>query len=320
MSLPQVVPTEPGQPEAAQAQGVGLRVVRSLRVTSLVLWLMRVLRWLPLPLLRALGAALGWLLYASVPSRRRVASTNLALCFPHWSEAQRAQAVRDHFRVFAQTWLDRSWLWHGTPDLVRIRVRLCGDVSVLSNAQQPVVIFAPHFVGLDVGWTALALNIDRAFTTIYTQQSNEQVDRWVVQGRSRWGRVRLFRREAGVKAIISALRDGEALYLLPDMNFGVEDSVFVPFYGVPAATVPSLSRFAQLGRAQVVPVITRLTPQGYDVEVLPAWDDYPTGDALADTATMNRRLEQMIDTMPSQYYWVHQRFKSRPPGQAGVYR
>ncbi len=288
-------------------------------MTSLVLWLMRLLRWLPLPVLRALGAGLGWLLYVGVPSRRRVASTNLALCFPQWSQAQRAQAVRDHFRVFAQTWLDRSWLWHGTPEVVRRRVRLCGDLSILQNAQQPVVIFAPHFVGLDVGWTMLTLSVERAFTTIYTQQSNEQVDRWVEGGRSRWGRVRLFRREAGVKAIISALRDGEALYLLPDMNFGVEDSVFVPFYGVPAATVPSLPRFAQLGRATVVPVVTRLTPAGYDVEVLPAWDDYPTGDALADTATMNHRLEQMIDTMPSQYYWVHQRFKSRPPGEAGVY-
>jgi len=289
-------------------------------MTSLVLWLMRLLRWVPLPVLRALGAALGRLLYVSVPNRRQVASTNLALCFPQWTEAQRVQAVRDHFRMFAQAWLDRSWLWHGNPELVRRRVRLCGDVSRLSNPQQPVVIFAPHFVGLDVGWTTLALSVDRAFTTIYTQQSNEQVDRWVAHGRSRWGRVRLFRREAGVKPIISALRDGEALYLLPDMNFGVEDSVFVPFYGVPAATVPSLSRFAQLGRATVVPVITRLTPDGYDVEVLPAWDDYPTGDALADTAPMNRRLEQMIDTMPSQYYWVHQRFKSRPPGEAGVYR
>ena len=289
-------------------------------MTSLVLWLMRLLRWLPLPVLRGLGAALGWLLYVSVPSRRRVASTNLALCFPQWSAARRAQEVRDHFRVFAQAWLDRSWLWHGTPGLVRRRVRLRGDVSALSNAQQPVVIFAPHFVGLDVGWTLLALSVDRAFTTIYTQQSNEQVDRWVERGRSRWGRVRLFRREAGVKAIISALRDGEALYLLPDMNFGLEDSVFVPFYGVAAATVPSLSRFAQLGRATVVPVVTRLTPEGYEVEVLPAWDDYPTGDALADTATMNRRLEQMIDAMPSQYYWVHQRFKSRPPGEAEVYR
>ncbi len=289
-------------------------------MTGILLGLMRALRWLPLPVLRGLGAALGGLLHAVVASRRRVAATNLALCFPHWSEAQRAQAVRDHFRVFAQAWLDRSWLWHGSPDLVRRRVRLLGDLSVLQNATQPVVVFAPHFVGLDVGWTMLAMSVDRPLTTIYTQQSNVQVDRWVERGRSRWGRVRLFRREAGVKAIISALRQGEALYLLPDMNFGTEESVFVPFYGVSAATVPSLSRFAQLGRARVVPVITRLTPEGYDVEVLPAWDDYPTGDPLADTATMNRRLEQMIDTMPTQYYWVHQRFKSRPPGESGVYR
>lgn len=288
-------------------------------MTRLVLVLMRVLSGLPLPVLRSLGAGLGWLLHALVADRRRVASTNLTLCFPHWSEAQRAQVVRDHFRVFAQTWLDRSWLWHGSPERVRQRVRLRGDLSVLQDAQQPVVVFAPHFLGLDVGWTMLALSLNRALTTIYTQQSNEVIDQWVEQGRSRWGRVRLFRREAGVKAIISALRQGEALYLLPDMNFGVEDSIFVPFYGVPAATVPSLSRFAQLGRARVVPVITRLTPQGYDVEVLPPWDDYPTGDASADTATMNRRLEAMIDTMPSQYYWVHQRFKSRPAGEPGVY-
>ena len=288
-------------------------------MTSLVLWLMRLLRWLPLPVLRALGAGLGWLLYVGVPSRRRVASTNLTLCFPQWSQAQRAQAVRDHFRVFAQTWLDRSWLWHGTPEVVRRRVRLCGDLSVLQNVQQPVVIFAPHFVGLDVGWTMLTLSVERAFTTIYTQQSNEQVDRWVEGGRSRWGRVRLFRREAGVKAIISALRDGEALYLLPDMNFGVEDSVFVPFYGVPAATVPSLSRFAQLGRATVVPVVTRLTSAGYDVEVLPAWQDFPTADSVADTALMNARLQTYIDSMPTQYYWVHKRFKDRPNGEAPPY-
>mgnify|MGYP000107777510 FL=1 len=289
-------------------------------MSRLMLLLMRGLGCLPLAALRALGAGLGWLLHALVKRRRHVALTNLALCFPQWTEAERARVVRAHFRVFAQAWLDRAWLWHGSPAQVSGRVRLLGDLSVLQDTTQPVVIFAPHFVGLDVGWTRLAMSLERALTTIYTQQSNEVIDAWVVQGRSRWGQVRLFRREAGVKAIISALRQGEALYLLPDMNFGAEESIFVPFYGVPAATVPSLARFAQLGRAKVVPVITRLTPQGYDVEVLPAWDDYPTGDVQADTATMNRRLEQMIDTMPSQYYWVHQRFKSRPPGQGSVYR
>lgn len=288
-------------------------------MSQVVLLLMRMLGYLPLPWLRALGVALGWLLHALVKRRRQVALTNLTLCFPRLSPTERGRLVKAHFRAFAQAWLDRAWLWHGSSDQVKQRVRLCGDLSVLQDDRQPVVIFAPHFVGLDVGWTMLALSLDRALTTIYTQQSNEVIDRWVAQGRSRWGRVRLFRREAGVKTIISALRQGEALYLLPDMNFGTEESLFVPFYGVPAATVPSLGRFAQLGRAKVVPVISRLTPKGYDVEVLEAWDDYPTGDVQADTTSMNRRLEHMIDTMPEQYYWVHQRFKSRPPGEESVY-
>jgi KDO2-lipid IV(A) lauroyltransferase len=103
------------------------------------------------------------------------------------------------------------------------------------------------------------------------------------------------------------------------MNFGVEDSVFVPFYGVQAATVPSLPRFARLCRAKVVPLITKLTPQGYEVRLLPSWTDYPTSDAVADTALMNKRLEGYIDEMPEQYYWVHKRFKSRPPGEPPVY-
>jgi KDO2-lipid IV(A) lauroyltransferase len=289
-------------------------------MSQLGIVLMRALRWLPLPVLRALGAVLGVVLHALVGRRRRVARTNLQLCFPHWSEAQRRQAVRDHFRVFAQAWLDRSWLWHGSASQVQRRVRLVGDLSLLQDSQQPVVIFAPHFVGLDVGWTALSLALHRALTTIYTPQSNPVVDRWVAQGRSRFGQVRLFRREDGVKTLVSSLRQGEALYLLPDMNFGAEESIFVPFYGVMAATVPSLSRFAQLGRARVVPVISRLTAQGYEVQVLPAWENFPSGDVQADTADMNRRLEQLIDAMPTQYYWVHQRFKTRPPGEPGVYR
>jgi len=115
------------------------------------------------------------------------------------------------------------------------------------------------------------------------------------------------------------LRKGGLLYLLPDMDFGRDQTVFVPFYGVPAATVPSLSRFARLGRAKVVPIVSKLTPTGYEIEVLPAWRDFPTEDVVADTALMNRRLQGYIDTMPSQYYWVHRRFKTRPEGAAPVY-
>jgi KDO2-lipid IV(A) lauroyltransferase len=103
------------------------------------------------------------------------------------------------------------------------------------------------------------------------------------------------------------------------MNFGPEESIFVPFYGVKAATVPSLSRFARLGRAKVVPLITKLVPTGYEVRVGEHWQHFPSRDLEADTALMNQRLQAYVDEMPSQYYWVHKRFKTRPPGEPPVY-
>jgi KDO2-lipid IV(A) lauroyltransferase len=187
------------------------------------------------------------------------------------------------------------------------------------DGSDPTVLFAPHFVGLDAGWTALTQQLSRHFTTIYTDQANKLADKWILKGRQRFGASRLFGRIDGVKTIVTTLRQGEPLYLLPDMNFGPHESLFVPFFGVSAATVPSLSRFARLGRAKVVPVVTRMTPQGYEVQVLPAWPDFPTDDQQADTAVMNARLQTYIDTMPEQYYWVHKRFKDRPPGEPDVY-
>jgi len=279
---------------------------------------MRLVAPLPLSWLRTLGALAGHLLYWLAAPRRKVVLTNLALCFPKQSARERRALARQTFVYFAQAWLDRAWLWHGAPETVRARVKLSGAVQELQGAD-PVVIFAPHFYGLDAGGMALTQQVPRVFTTIYTPQRNASVDAWIRRGRLRFGKARLFYRVDGVKTIVAALRAGELLYLLPDMNFGPQESIFVPFYGVPAATVPSLSRFARLGRAKVVPVISRMTPQGYTVEVHPAWKDFPSGDAEADTARMNRQLEQFIDTMPAQYYWVHKRFKTRPPGEPTVY-
>ena len=279
---------------------------------------MRLLGRLPLPWVRALGWALGWVLYALVVPRRRVVRANLGLCFPQWSDAQRRALVPQVFIHFAQAWLDRGWLWHGSADVTRQRLSLTGAVDVLGG-NEPTVIFAPHFVGLDAGWTALTQQLPRAFITIYTDQADKVVDAWIHAGRSRYGTGRLFGRADGVRSIVAALRAGEPLYLLPDMNFGPEESIFVPFYGVPAATVPSLSRFARLARARVVPVVTRMTRTGYEVQVMPAWDDFPGDDMALDTALMNLRLQGWIDAMPAQYYWVHKRFKTRPPGEPGVY-
>jgi KDO2-lipid IV(A) lauroyltransferase len=287
-------------------------------MTHVTLWLMRWTAVLPLSWVRALGWLLGGVLYTVVGSRRRVVLINLRLCFPHWSEAQLRQVARQTFDYFAKAWLDRGWLWHGSDALLRKRLRLIGAVQEL-DGDAPTVIFAPHFVGLDAGWTAITQQLPRRFTTIYTDQANKVADAWILQGRKRFGDARLFGRIEGVKPIIAALKAGEPLYLLPDMNFGPEDSVFVPFYGVAACTVPSLSRFARLSRAKVVPLISRMTKGGYSIEVMPAWQDFPTSDAEADTALMNLRLQSYIDSIPSQYYWVHKRFKDRPNGEAPPY-
>ena len=273
---------------------------------------------LPLGVVRALGNALGRLLFVAARPRRRIALTNLRLCFPHWTEAERVALARRNFVYFTQAFLDRSWLWHGDPAVVRQRLRITGAVDDLTR-EGAVVMFAPHFYGMDAGGSAVMQQIDRPACTIYSTQPNAALDEWMQRGRQRFGDATLLSRTEGVKPIVRALREGKMLYLLPDMDLGPHESVFVPFYGVPTATVPSLSRFARLGHARVVPVITRLTDFGYEVKVHPAWPDYPTADATADAALMNRHLQDYIDEMPEQYYWVHKRFKTRPPGEPSLY-
>ena len=279
---------------------------------------MRLLAPLPLPLVRGFGAALGWALYALVRPRRRVALTNLRLCFPLLTERQRRRLARRNFVVFCQAALDRSWIWHGRPQVVRQRLRITGAIDDLTR-DGAVVMFAPHFYGMDAGGSAVMQQINRPACTIYSTQPSKVVDAWMQAGRSRFGDATLISRTEGTRSIVRALRSGKMLYLLPDMDLGPEESVFVPFFGVQTATVPSLSRFAKLGKARVVPVVTRLTRQGYDVRVHPAWDDYPSDDVTADAARMNAELQRYIEAMPEQYYWVHRRFKTRPEGEPSLY-
>jgi KDO2-lipid IV(A) lauroyltransferase len=294
------------------------RAFFSTQATRAGIAFMRLLAHFPLPLVRGLGAVLGWVLYGVAVPRRRVVQVNLALCFPERSAAERRSLARQTFVYFAQTWLDRSWLWHGRPEVLARRLHLHGALNEFEG-HAPTIVFSPHFYGLDAGATAINMAIDRDFTSIYSEQSNPLLDQWIKAGRLRFGRVRLFLRREGVKGNVNSLRSGEVLYLLPDLDFSFEGTVFVPFFGVPTATVPSIPRFARLGRAKVISVVPRLTASGYDVEVMPAWPNYPSGDLEADTALVNQHLERFINTMPAQYYWVHKRFKSRPAGLPPVY-
>lgn len=280
----------------------------------------RVLAPLPLPLLRGVGRAAGYLLYAMAGKRRRIVAVNLALCFPERTAAQRKRLGREVFVAFSQSLLDRAWLWHGAPEVVAQRLQLKGDWQhLIDDAEHAQVLFAPHFVGLDAGWTALNVHVKRSFATIYAKQNKPRLDAWIVAGRARFGKPALLARQSLGKSIVQVLRGGAALYLLPDMDLGARDAVFAPFFKVSAATVTSLPRMAAMGKTGVTPVSTRMTSTGYEVHIGKPWANYPTGDHGADAATMNTYLEAMIQTMPHQYYWVHKRFKTRPEGEAPLY-
>ena len=287
-------------------------------LTRVVLRLVEWIGWLPLPVVRALGVLLGWLLYVLVASRRRVVMINLTLCFPQWSAQELRRQTRRVFVRFAQSWLDRGWLWHASDAVLRRRLHLEGRLSEL-DGDAPTILFGPHFMGLDAAWTALTQQVPRRFVGMYSPQMNPQADAWVYAGRHRFGQPETMARLDGAKPLVAAVRAGKPLYLLPDMNFDPSESLFVPFFGVSACTVPSLSRFARLGRAKVVPIVTQMTPNGYRVCVLDAWTDFPTGDLVRDTTRMNQELERYIAADPSQYYWVHKRFKDRPDGEQPPY-
>lgn len=275
-------------------------------------------RW-PLPVVRAWGAGLGLLLWLLAGRRRHIADVNLRLCFPDWGDAQRRRMVRRHFIAFGQSVLDRAWLWHAPESLLQERLQWTGELQALT-APGPLVMFAPHFVGLDAGGMAVSLLLRPApVAFIFVAQSNPVVENWVRSGRERIGNARPHFRHEGMRQILAGLKRGEPLHLSPDMDFNREESIFVPFMGVQAATVPSLSRLARVAGARVVPVVTRMTDSGYTIEAHAPLTDFPTSDLVGDTTRMNEWLAQAICGMPEQYHWVHRRFKTRPEGEPGVY-
>lgn len=194
---------------------------------------------------------------------------------------------------------------------IRRLVQVEGIEHLAAQSGRPVILLVPHFVGLDMGWTRLTLELD--MVSIYANQKNLLFNAALYKGRARFGHSELLSRQEGTRRAIKAMKAGKPFYYLPDMDYGQRDTIFVPFFGVPAATITGLSRLARLTGAVVVPVVTRQTRKGYLVEIQPPWTDFPGDSIEADTRQMNAYIEGQVLTMPEQYFWLHKRFKTRRP-------
>lgn len=287
-------------------------------MTRIGLGLLWLIHFLPLPTLARLGEGLGTLLYRF--GRARITRINLAKCFPHMSDAERDDLARRHFRMLGRSALELSVIWYGSKEKALSLVELVGREHLDRLQGRPVILFAPHFVGLDIGGAA----IGNAFKvcSMYSQQKNRYINRAMLNSRLRWGDPVLVSRQDGLRPLVRYIKQGLPFYYLPDMDFGEKDAIFVPFFGVPTATVTAMSRLARLTGAAIVPCVTRLKPDGrsYETRLYPAWDNYPGASIEEDTRRMNAFLEERILEAPEQYFWVHKRFKTRPPGEKSFYK
>lgn len=281
-----------------------------------LLWL---LHFLPLLVLDALGALLGELLFLLIAPRRRITLINMQRVFPDKSPSEQRALAREHFRHMASALLSQSILWWGSKQRIARLIQVEGEAYIDAYRDQPVILLAPHFVGLEWGAQLIAIK-EMPGATLYRQQSSAILTRQLIKARTRFMPFRLFSRQDGIKPIIRALRDNLVLYYLPDQDFGPKDSLFVPFFGITAATVPAMSRLCGMTGAAVVPCVTQRIPgRGFKVSFYPAWENYPTDDAFADTLRMNQFIEERVLEMPAQYFWSHQRYKTRPEGEPEFY-
>ena len=292
--------------------------VLSARLAIFFLWL---IYRLPITLQWRSGRALGQLLYWLARSRRHVVLQNLAACFPQKTVSECEFLAQKHFRALVPALLDFGNLWWADESRLRARHALLGReyLDALLAANRPVIVLGFHCVGLEAAGVRLAM--DYKMTAFYTKQSNPVMDARIRQARNRFISPNLLKKDEGGRALVKSIKSGAPVYYLPDMDYGPRESIFVPFFGVPAATITGLSRLARLAGAAIVPCVTRQLPAGagYETRLGEPWQNYPTGDDAADARTMNTWLESVISTMPEQYFWVHKRFKTRPPGEKSLY-
>lgn len=266
-----------------------------------------------------LATVLSDLLWWLARPRRHVTLTNLRLCFPDMPEAERRRIGRQTFRDMARAALDHSVLWSADRAALERYIRVEGEENLRAAEGAPVIVVAPHFAGLDAGGVRFA-TLTRA-VSIYSRQKNPVWDEWLLKARQRFNDpVLLPRQGINMREVVRVVRQGLPFYYLPDMDLGPLNSIFVPFFGVEAATIPMVSRLARLTGARVMMAVTEMTDDGYVLHIEAPWQDFPGESVEADTLRMNQELERWVLRLMPQYFWTHKRFKTRPPGEPDFYR
>ncbi len=245
---------------------------------------------------------------------------NIGLCFPELSAREQRRVVKRHFHVFGQTILDIGVAWWGRPARLRRVAHIRGreHAERLIAEGKAVIFMAPHFLGLEMG--GMRMSLEGRGCAVFRPVDNPVFNAVMESARTRFG-LTLISHRAPLTTLVRLVREGLPLFYLPDQDPHRRSRAFVPFFGVRTATFTSLSRLAAITDAAVIPCLCRQLPrgQGYEIRLRPPLANFPSGDPVEDAARMNREIEREVRATPTQYFWMHKRFKTRPPGEPKIY-
>ncbi|MED5389095.1 MAG: LpxL/LpxP family Kdo(2)-lipid IV(A) lauroyl/palmitoleoyl acyltransferase [Pseudomonadota bacterium] len=278
-------------------------------------WLIGQLPW---NVLLATGRGIGHLAWRLAKRRSHIARTNIRLCFPELSASEQEDLAKRSVISTGEAILEMagSFSNHRIDLDKRLVIKGMEHIERAQAAGQGVLLLGMHFNSIDVGSRLLGYVLD--FHAVYRPNDNLVIDRLINQGRGNYLKGNVPRSD--IRQMIRLLRQGDILWYAPDQDYGTAHAVFVPFFGIPAATITATSRIAKMGKAAVIPTAHYRLPGGrYEIEFGPALDNFPCGDDEADTARINQTIEHYVRKHPEQYLWVHKRFKHQPPGQPKRY-
>nr|WP_284601657.1 kdo(2)-lipid IV(A) palmitoleoyltransferase [Dickeya dadantii] len=276
---------------------------------------------LPYPLLMRLGSWLGRSSRHFLKRRVSIARRNLELCFPDMPASQREAMLKANFASLGMALMETgmAWFWSDR------RVRAWFEVSGFENLQQAareqrgVMVIGIHFMSLELGGRAMGLC--QPMMAMYRRHNNKLMELVQTWGRSRSNKAMIDRKD--LRGMVQALKSGEAVWFAPDQDYGPKGSVFAPFFAVEqAATTCGTFTIHRLAKPAMITTVLIRKPnrQGYQLVIEPELEDYPSQDQQQAAHYMNRVIEREILRAPEQYLWLHRRFKTRPYGEASLYR
>ena len=275
---------------------------------------------LPFRIQMAVGRALGALAYHLMPGRRRIARTNLGLCFPELDSDARRELLHEHFRSLGLGVIETAMSWWTPAAQLRDLAQLEGleHLRAALTTGHGVILLSAHFTTLEIGGRLLSLQTP--FHVLYRRHKNVAFESVMQRARARHFEKAISRDD--MRGMLKSLKANMPVWYAPDQNYGAEHSIFVSFFGIPASTITATARLARISGARVVPFFQERLPGagGYRLRLYPALDNFPTDDEAADTQRINDLIEAEIRKIPAQYLWAHRRFKTRPPGAAPVYK